>query len=100
MAKSPIRTAPPAKFFFNLRNNSQPGRLLEQRRFHGLWRDCQFGQPDRGQRVGRCWHAKPGDAPALPATEQGVFNEIPLQNYTGTSFPTDTTAANYALLRE
>jgi len=27
-----------------------------------------------------------------------VFNQIPLQNYTGTSFPTDTTADNYALI--
>ncbi len=38
-------------------------------------------------------------APGLPSSEQGVFNEIPLQNYTGTNFPTDTTAANYALIQ-
>jgi cyclophilin family peptidyl-prolyl cis-trans isomerase len=38
------------------------------------------------------------NAPALPPSQQGVFNEIPLQNYTGTNFPTDTTAANYALV--
>ena len=37
-------------------------------------------------------------AAALPATQQGVFGEIPLQNYTGTNFPTDTTAANYAMI--
>ena len=30
--------------------------------------------------------------------EGGVFSEIPLQSYTGTNFPTDTTAANYALV--
>jgi cyclophilin family peptidyl-prolyl cis-trans isomerase len=40
-----------------------------------------------------------GSAAALPASEQGVFTEIPLQNYTGTNFPTDTTAANYALIQ-
>jgi cyclophilin family peptidyl-prolyl cis-trans isomerase len=39
-----------------------------------------------------------GSAPALPPSEQGVFTEIPLRNYTGTNFPTDTTAANYALV--
>src|SRR5262249_38904217 len=38
-------------------------------------------------------------AAALPASEQGVFGQIPLQNYTGTGFPTDTTAANYALVQ-
>lgn len=37
-------------------------------------------------------------AAALPSTQQGVFGEIPLRNYTGSSFPTDTTAANYALI--
>jgi peptidyl-prolyl cis-trans isomerase A (cyclophilin A) len=37
-------------------------------------------------------------AAALPASEQGVFGEIPLQNYTGTNFPTDTAKANYAIV--
>jgi cyclophilin family peptidyl-prolyl cis-trans isomerase len=37
-------------------------------------------------------------AAALPASQQGVFGEIPLQNYTGTNFPTDTTKANYAIV--
>ena len=37
-------------------------------------------------------------AAALPASQQGVFTEIPLENYTGTNFPTDTTQANYALV--
>jgi cyclophilin family peptidyl-prolyl cis-trans isomerase len=37
-------------------------------------------------------------ATALPASELGVFGEIPLQSYTGTNFPTDTTSANYALV--
>lgn len=37
-------------------------------------------------------------AAALPANEQGVFNEIPLKNYTGTNFPTDTTKDNYAII--
>lgn len=39
-----------------------------------------------------------GSAAALPVAQQGVFGEIPLRNYTGTSFPTDTTATNYALI--
>ncbi|HVK11385.1 MAG TPA: hypothetical protein VM597_21630, partial [Gemmataceae bacterium] len=39
-----------------------------------------------------------GSAAALPPTQQGVFTQIPLDNYTGTAFPTDTTAANYALI--
>jgi len=37
-------------------------------------------------------------AAALPDSEKGVFGEIPLKNYTGTNFPTDTTAANYAIV--
>jgi cyclophilin family peptidyl-prolyl cis-trans isomerase len=41
-----------------------------------------------------------GSAPALPASEQGVFTQIPLQNYSGSNFPTDTTADNYALLHD
>jgi cyclophilin family peptidyl-prolyl cis-trans isomerase len=39
-----------------------------------------------------------GTATALPSSEQGVFFAVPLQNYTGTNFPTDTTAANFALV--
>jgi cyclophilin family peptidyl-prolyl cis-trans isomerase/uncharacterized surface anchored protein len=38
------------------------------------------------------------DATALPASIRGAFGEVPLENYTGTAFPTDTTAANYAML--
>ena len=34
----------------------------------------------------------------LPPSQQGVFGEIPLTNYTGTAFPTDTTKANYAIV--
>ncbi|MCI0464570.1 MAG: peptidylprolyl isomerase [Gemmataceae bacterium] len=36
-------------------------------------------------------------APALPPSQQGVFSDIPLQNYAGTNFPTDTVRENYAL---
>ena len=37
-------------------------------------------------------------AAGIPASEQANFKQIPLQNYTGTNFPTDTTAANYDLI--
>src|SRR5207249_5956168 len=36
------------------------------------------------------------NAAALPASEKGVFNEIPLRNYSGSNFPTDTVLSNYA----
>ena len=42
---------------------------------------------------------------ALPVKDESMgnsnspFNTIPLSNYTGTNFPTDTTAANYALIK-
>jgi len=39
-----------------------------------------------------------GNAANLPPSQLGVFTDIPLSNYTGTQFPTDTTAANYALI--
>lgn len=39
-----------------------------------------------------------GAAPALPPSQQGTFTEIPLQNYNGSNFPTDTTRDNYALV--
>ena len=39
-----------------------------------------------------------GTAADLPASQQGVFTEIPLENYTGTDFPSDTTRANYAII--
>jgi len=41
---------------------------------------------------------------ALKATNEssanGAFSEIPLSNYSGTNFPTDTTAATYALINK
>jgi cyclophilin family peptidyl-prolyl cis-trans isomerase len=37
-------------------------------------------------------------ATALPATEKGVFNEIPLQGPLGVDFPTSTTRNNYAIV--
>jgi cyclophilin family peptidyl-prolyl cis-trans isomerase len=39
-----------------------------------------------------------GTAADLPAIQQGVFSAIPLTNYTGTDFPSDTTRANYAII--
>ena len=38
------------------------------------------------------------NAAALPSNQKGVFDSIPLKNYTGTTFPTDTTLANYAAI--
>jgi cyclophilin family peptidyl-prolyl cis-trans isomerase/protocatechuate 3,4-dioxygenase beta subunit len=38
------------------------------------------------------------NAADLPADQKTVFEDIPLKNYTGTDFPTDTTAANYAMI--
>jgi len=37
-------------------------------------------------------------ATALPTSIRGAFGEVPLTDYTGTNFPTDTTADNYALI--
>jgi cyclophilin family peptidyl-prolyl cis-trans isomerase len=85
------------QFFFNLGNNSanldnQNGGFTVFGKVVGAADqqvvDNLAAIPTRNQ----------GNAPALPPSEQGVFTEIPLQNYTGTNFPTDTTAANYALV--
>lgn len=37
---------------------------------------------------------------SAPVTPQTGFSEIPLNNYTGSNFPTDTTAANYDLVQD
>jgi cyclophilin family peptidyl-prolyl cis-trans isomerase len=37
-------------------------------------------------------------AAGLSASQKSAFGEIPMQNYTGTNFPTDTTKANYAII--
>ena len=34
----------------------------------------------------------------LPPSQQGVFGEIPLTNYTGTDFPSDATRSNFAII--
>jgi cyclophilin family peptidyl-prolyl cis-trans isomerase len=39
-----------------------------------------------------------GQAPDLPASQQGVFTEIPLTGYTGTDFPSDATRSNFAII--
>ena len=39
-----------------------------------------------------------GQAADLPDSQKGVFTEIPLTNYTGTDFPSDTTRSNFALI--
>jgi len=37
-------------------------------------------------------------ATGLPANIRGAFGEVPLKDYTGTNFPTDTTADSYAMI--
>lgn len=85
------------QFFFNLGNNSanldnQNGGFTVFGRVVGAADqavvDTLAAIPTQNQ----------GAAPALPLAQQGVFTEIPLQNYTGLNFPTDTAAANYALI--
>ncbi len=90
------------QFFFNLGDNS--GNLNNQNGGFTV-----FGKvvSAADQQVVDALAAIPtkdeSQGPALPASEkgpagQGVFSEIPLQNYSGTNFPADTSAANYALV--
>lgn len=72
-----------SQWFFNLGNNS--ANLDNQNGGFTV-----FGQITSGQD-----HID--KLATYPITDHGgVFNEIPLQNYTGTSFPTDTVFGNYA----
>jgi cyclophilin family peptidyl-prolyl cis-trans isomerase len=91
------------QFFFNLGNNS--ANLDNQNGGFTV-----FGKvvSSADQQVVNTLAAIPtrdeSTAAALPPSQQGapgqgVFAEIPLQNYAGTNFPTDTTAANYALVQ-
>jgi cyclophilin family peptidyl-prolyl cis-trans isomerase len=90
------------QFFFNLADNSSIlnnqnggftvfGRVLSQADMAVV--NALASIPTQDQSM----------ASALPPSEQGppgqgVFSQIPLQNYAGTNFPTDTNASNYALL--
>src|SRR5262249_12630778 len=83
-----------SQFFFNLQNNSS---ILDKGSSSNPNGFTVFGQVVNGadQRV-------PTTLAAIPTQNQSAFNSafgaLPLQNYTGTHFPTDTTAANYALI--
>jgi len=85
------------QFFFNLANNS--ANLDNQNGGFTVFGQV-VGAAD--QAVVDALAAIPtqdqSNAAALPPSEKGVFNQIPLQNYTGTNFPTDTVAANYAFV--
>ena len=83
------------QFFFNLGNNAsnldnQNGGFTVFGRLVGATDqavvDTLAAIPTQNQ----------GTAIALPPSQQGVFTEIPLRNYTGTAFPTDTVKANFA----
>src|SRR5262249_12444893 len=85
------------QFFFNLGDNS--ANLDNQN--GGV---TVFGKGESAAApavVGTPAPTPPNDersAAAPPAREQGVFGEIPLKDYTGTDFPTDTTKDNYAVI--
>ncbi len=85
------------QFFFNLGNNSANldnqnggftvfGRVLSAADQQVV--DALAAIPTQDQ----------SKAANLPASQKGVFDEIPLQNYTGNAFPTDTVRNNYALV--
>jgi cyclophilin family peptidyl-prolyl cis-trans isomerase len=86
-----------SQFFFNLGDNSanldaQNGGFTVFGRVVGpadqAVVDALAGLPTKNE----------GQAAALPASERGVFTEIPLPGYNGTHFPTDTTRSNYAII--
>jgi peptidyl-prolyl cis-trans isomerase A (cyclophilin A) len=85
------------QFFFNLGNNS--ANLDNQNGGFTVFAKV-VGPAD--QQVVDALAAIPtqneGMAANLPPSEQGVFTEIPLQNYSGNAFPTDTVRANYAII--
>ena len=85
------------QFFFNLQDNSS---ILNGQSGGFTVFGSLFGAAD--QAVVDALAAIPTQdlrtATALPANIRSAFGEVPLKNYTGTAFPTDTTAANYALI--
>jgi cyclophilin family peptidyl-prolyl cis-trans isomerase len=85
------------QFFFNLADNSS--NLDNQNGGFTVFGKV-LGQTDLGvmDALGSIPTHNEGSASALPPSQQGVFTEIPLQNYSGNSFPADTTAGNYALI--
>jgi peptidyl-prolyl cis-trans isomerase A (cyclophilin A) len=95
MAQSTGPNTANSGFFFNLADNSQVLDLNSTSNPSGF---AVFGQMATGadQRV-------LNTLAAIPIQNQSAvssaFQAIPLQNYTGKNFPTDTTAANYALIQ-
>ncbi len=79
-----------SEFFFNVTDNTQ---ILDSRNNGGF---TVFGQIADAASVNTFQQLL-----QLPRrNEGGAFNTIPLNNYFGTNFPTDTTAANYALIKD
>ena len=85
------------QFFFNLANNAS---ILDGQNggFTVFGRLASAADQAIVDQIAAIATQDQGSAAALPPLQQGVFGEIPLRNYTGNSFPTDTTAANYALI--
>jgi len=85
------------QFFFNLGNNAS---ILDGQNggFTVFGRLASAADQAIVDQLAAITTQNQGSAPALPTAQQGVFGEIPLRNYTGNSFPTDTTAANFALI--
>jgi len=94
MARTDLATSGTSEFFFNTANNTS----LDPN-----------GQPDSNNPGSGDGYAVFGAVRgsgmnvvnasyAVPDSSHGQFTEIPLDNYTGTNFPTDTTAANYEMV--
>src|SRR5262249_12957634 len=81
-----------SEFFFNLRNNSS--NLDNQ----------NGGFPGFGKILGPSEQQIINALSSLPDKNESSFNSaldtIPLSNYNGTNFPTDTVANNYALIKD
>src|SRR5206468_3329261 len=99
MAKGADPNSATSQFFFNLTDNSQSlnntansggftvfGKVADSASQGVLNALASLNTQDQSAAAG------------IPVSEQANFKQIPLQNYTGTSFPTDTTAANYDLI--
>jgi cyclophilin family peptidyl-prolyl cis-trans isomerase/uncharacterized protein YegP (UPF0339 family) len=85
-----------SQFFFNLANNTG---LDTQNGGFTVFGEV-VGAPDQAvvDAIAAIPTQDQGAAADLPPSQQGVFDEIPLVNYTGTDFPTDTIRDNYAII--
>jgi cyclophilin family peptidyl-prolyl cis-trans isomerase len=98
MAKLSDPNSATSQFFFNLVDNTN---TLGSQNSGGF---TVFGRLASGadQRVLNTLAAATvtdqSNATALDSSFRSAFNTVPLNNYSGTHFPTDTTAANYDLI--